>query len=118
MTDERLDVLLEEYLASTGRPKKPRWQWVKPLLAAVCTVIGTSSGAGWAARGYLSQLYTKEDARQQRLQDEAAGKDRAAHETEQDRRIGVTESTAATADKCCAIQSARLDRILTPRNER
>jgi hypothetical protein len=115
MSNENLDALLEAYLGSHP-PKRPKWQWVRPAIAALCTLVGTAFGAGIATQRYLGLLYTKEDARLEREQAARVRETDEAHERKQEDRLSEVEHVSAGADKCCGQQAARLDRILTPRN--
>jgi hypothetical protein len=113
MGEAELDQLLEAYLKSHS-PKKVKGQWVKPALAAICTVVGTAYGAGFAANAYLSRLATKEYIDSLRALDAAVRKDDQEHEKEQDRRLGHAEDMALVADKCCSHQAERIDKLTTP----
>lgn len=85
--------------------------WIK----GVAALVAAFAGASWTARGYLSQLVTKEDltglARQYEASFETA-RQRAEH---QDERISALEPKCNDAAQCCIRVNDRLDKITTPR---
>ena len=85
--------------------------WVKGVLA----LVAAFGGASWTARGYLSQLATKEDITNLERQYGAAYETTRARDERQDERISVLEPKCADANTCCVRAHDRLDKLTTPR---
>lgn len=85
--------------------------WVKGVLA----LLAAFAGAAWTARGYLSQLATRDDISNLERQYAAAFETSRARTEHLEERVSSLEPRCAEASQCCVRVNDRLDRVTTPR---
>jgi len=97
--------------ASHDLQHQKRMGWVKGVFA----LLAAFAGAAWTARGYLSQLATKDDISSLERQYAASFETGRARDERQDERLSQLEPKCSESQQCCIRTNERLDRITTPR---